>query len=105
MNEDEDYTIVPQKEAPSLRSTPQAKQVSIKKKIIAPPKLQRFFMKANISYTTTYEKTNKSRKTNALHTHYYSRQEHQAIGMPVWAASEKQARVQFENEITGDIVL
>ena len=60
-------------------------------------------MRANVSYTTSYEKTNKDRKTKALHTHYYSRSEHQAIDMDIYATSQAQARIKFENEITNDI--
>ena len=58
---------------------PNAKIISIKKKLIVQPKLERFFMRANVSYTTSYEKMNKNRKTKALHSHYYSRTENQSI--------------------------
>ena len=61
-------------------------------------------MRADVSYTTTYEKTNKNRKTKALHTSYYARSEKQAIDMDIYATSQAEARIQFENEITGDIV-
>jgi hypothetical protein len=89
------------------RSTPKAKTVSIKKKVIVQPKLERFVMRANVSYTTTYEKTNKNRKTKAHHTSYYAGSERQAIDMTVMtimATSQSKARKQFQQEITDDIV-
>ena len=70
LNEDADYTIKPATKQISLRSTPVPKvkvMPSIKKKAIA-PKLERFFMKANLTYSTIYEKTNKHRKIKELHT-------------------------------------
>ena len=79
LDEDADYTIQPAIKQPGLRSTPKSKIVSIEKKFIVQPNLERFFMSAKVSHTTTYEKTNKNRKTKALHTSYYARSEHKAI--------------------------
>ena len=105
MDVDADYTIKSDIKQPSNRSTPKPKAqiVSIKKKIIVQPKLERFFMRANVSYITSYEKMNKNRKTKALHSHYYSRTEHQAIDRTIMATSEAEARKQFKSEITDDI--
>ena len=105
MDEDADYTIKPAIKQASIRSTPKPKAqiVSIKKKIIVQPKLERFFMRAQVSFTSTYEMMNKSRKTKALHSHYYSRTEHQAIDRTIYATSEAEARKQFQAEITDDI--
>ena len=104
MDEDADYTIQPAIKQPAIRSTPKPKIVSIKKQIIVQPKLERFFMRANVSYTTTYEKTNKHRKTKALHTSYFARSERQAIDRTIMATSQSEARKQFQQEITDDIV-
>ena len=60
-------------------------------------------MRANVQYSTTYEKMNKNRKTKALHSHYYSRTEHQAIDRTIMATSQAEARKQFKAEITDDI--
>ena len=103
MDEDADYTIQPAIKQASIRSTPKPKIISIKKKLIVQPKLERFFMRANVSYTSTYEKMNKSRKTKALHSHYYSRTEHQAIDRTIMATSQSEARKQFQADITDDI--
>jgi hypothetical protein len=61
MDEGSDYTIQPSIKQQSIRSTPmpKAKIISIKK--------QRTHMRANVKYSTTYEKMNKIRKTKALH--------------------------------------
>ena len=104
LDEDADYTIQPAIKQPAIRSTPKPKIVSIKKQIIVQPKLERFFMRANVSYTTTYEKTNKHRKTKALHTSYFARSEKQAIDRTIMATSQSEARKQFQQEITDDIV-
>ena len=101
LDEQVDYKI----KQPALRSTPVPKvkvMPSIKKKAIA-PKLERFFMKANLTYSTIYEKTNKHRKTKELHTSSYKRIEHQVVELPVWASSKEDARIKFENEITDDM--
>jgi hypothetical protein len=105
LDEDADYTIKSDIKQPAIRSTPKPKAqiVSIKKKLIVQPKLERFCMRANVSYTSTYEKMNKSRKTKALHSHYYSRTENQAIDRTIYATSEVEARKQFKAEITDDI--
>ena len=104
LDEDADYTIQPAIKQPAIRSTPKPKIVSIKKQIIVQPKLERFFMRANVSYTTTYEKTNKHRKTKALHTSYFDRSEKQAIDRTIMATSQSEARKQFQQEIADDIV-
>ena len=104
LDEDADYTIQPAIKQPAIRSTPKPKIVAIKKQIIVQPKLERFFMRANVSYTTTYEKTNKHRKTKALHTSYFARSEKQAIDRTIMATSQSEARKQFQQEITDDIV-
>ena len=60
-------------------------------------------MRDQVSFTSTYEKMNKSRKTKALHSHYYSRTEHQAIDITIYATSQAEARKQLKSEITDDI--
>jgi hypothetical protein len=105
LDEDADYTIQPAIKQPSIRSTPMPKTkiISIKKQRTVQPKLECFFMRANGSYTSTYEKMNKSRKTKALHSHYYSRTEHLAIDRTSYATSQSEAKNQFQAEITDDI--
>ena len=106
LNEDVDYTIKPATKQISLRSTtvPKVKVMqSIKKKSTIQPKLERFFMKANLTYSTTYEKANEHSKTKELHTSSYKRIEHQVVELPIWATSKEDARIKFENEITNDM--
>ena len=65
LDEQVDYKI----KQPALRSTPVPKVKviqSIKKKAIA-PKLERFFMKANLTYSTVYERrTNTEKQKNSI---------------------------------------
>ena len=103
LDEDVDYTIQPTIKHEAIRSTPKPKIVSIKKKAYIAPKLERFFMRAEVKYSTTYEKMNKNRKTKALHSHYYSRTENQAIDRTIMATSQAEAKKQFKAEITDDI--
>ncbi len=49
----------------TLRSTPQQKPLIEK---LIPKKLSNLFIRANIRYTRTYERTNKKRKTKLIHT-------------------------------------
>ena len=93
--DENDHQIIESKQKITLRSTPQAKQI-IKKLI--PTKLYNFFVRANIKATTTYEKTNKNRTTNALHTHYYDVQLDQNINKTIIATSKMQAREIFEQD-------
>ncbi len=69
INDDDIVAPTESKKKITIRSTPQAKP-TIKKMV--PTKLYNFFVRANINATTTYEKTNKSRITKQLHTHYNS---------------------------------
>ena len=95
LDEQVDYKI----KQPALRSTPVPKlkvMPSIKKKATIQPKLERFFMKANLTYSTTYEKTNKHRKTKELHTSSYKRIEHQVVELPIWARSKEEQELNFK---------
>ena len=84
----------------TIRSKPHAKP-QIKKLI--PTKLYNFFVRANIKATTTYEKTNNSRTTKSLHTHYYSVPLDQNINKTIIASSKIQAREIFENDFRNSI--
>ena len=99
-NDDDIVAPIESKKKITIRSTPKAKE-TIKKMV--PTKLYNFFIRANIKATTIYEKTNKSRTTKSLHTHYYSVPLDQSINKTVIASNKMQAREIFENDFRNSI--
>ena len=84
----------------TLRSTPQQK-ATIKKLI--PKKLSNFFIRANVRYTTTYERTNKNRKTKLIHTYHHPVIRSQNINETISARSQADAQRQFESNISTQV--
>ena len=97
--EDGFKTIVA-KQKITMRSTPKAKPTMKK---LVPTKLFNWFVRANINATTTYEKTNKSRITKNLHTHYYSVPLEQNINKTIIASTKAQAQQIFKQDFMNSI--
>ena len=70
---------------------------------MVPTKLYNFFIRANIKATTTFEKTNKSRITKNLHTHYYSSPLEQNINKTIIASTKSQAQQIFKQDFMNSI--
>ena len=95
INDDDIVAPIVAKPKITIRSTPQSKP-TIKK--LVPTKLFNWFVRANINATTTYEKTNKSRITKNLHTHYYSQPLQQNINKTIIASTKLQAQQIFKQD-------
>ncbi len=65
---------------------------------MVPTKLSKWLIRANINATTTYEKTNKSRITKQLHTHYYSVKLEQNINKTIIASTKAHAQHIFKQD-------
>ncbi len=100
LDTDDDFKPIESKKKITIRSTPQAKP-TIKKMV--PTKLYNWFIRANINATTTYEKTNKSRITKQLHTHYYSSPLEQNINKTIIASTKAQAQEIFKQDFMNSI--
>jgi hypothetical protein len=100
INDDDIVAPIVAKQKITIRSTPQAKP-TIKKMV--PTKLYNWFVRANINATTTYEKTNKSRITKQLHTHYYSSPLEQNIYKTIIASTKAQAQEIFKQDFMNRI--
>ena len=100
INDDDIVAPITAKQKITIRSTPKAKE-TIKK--IVPTKLFNWFVRANINASTTYEKTNKSRITKTLHTHYYSQPLEQNINKTIIASTKAQAQQIFKQDFTNSI--
>ena len=100
INDDIIAAPIESKKKITIRSTPKAKE-TIKKMV--PTKLYNWFVRANINATTTYEKTNKSRITKNLHTHYYSSPLEQNINKTIIASTKSQAQQIFKQDFMNSI--
>ncbi len=100
INDDDIVAPSAAKQKITIRSTPKAKP-KIKKLI--PTKLYNWFCRANINATTTYEKTNKSRITKNLHTHYHSIPLAQNINKTIIASTKPQAQQIFKQDFMNSI--
>ena len=103
IKDDEPVSNVAKKKI-SVRSTPAPKPTMKQIKNMVPKKRYEFFVRTNVRTTTTYERTNKNRKTKLMHTYYHKVPNAEYVNKTIMATSEDDAKKQFEDEIDTSVV-